>query len=393
MTDVKELRPPTLLQKLMSFVILTLVSTTVGVAMKLSQTGGTYTYSPASVVVLTEVYKLIITLLIVWRLVITREELSHSSFSSSSSSSSSVITEMIHILTENVTKDLIWREFLLSLMYTFVNIVTFPIFTYMSASLFFLLKTSSPVVTAIILRFVSDRHISKVRWFAIIMQCLGLLVTQVNFCTGTTAITPMGYILTAANLASSCLAGVYNEKIIKTQASSLNAQNAILYSFGIILNTILHFVAPPVLLGMTEKPDFFEGYKPSTFFVIISNGSVGLVISAVYRYADVLIKTFGIAGSTSLLFLFESMGLLPKDKRTASVGVTFAGVATIFYAAYVYIAPEPQVMESVRDNDDDDDNMIAAPALRRAYTHLCGMLVLGITSIALVFMDYGNCFV
>ncbi|KAH9598789.1 Nucleotide-sugar transporter [Trypanosoma melophagium] len=383
MTEVKEVRLPTLLQKLISFVALTLVSTAVGVTMKLSQTGGKYSYSPASVIVLTELYKLIITLFIVWHIVITREELPPSS------SSSSVISQMIHILTDNISKDLIWSEFFLALVYTFVNIVTFPIFTFMSASLFFLLKASSPIVTAIILRFVSDRHISKLRWFAITIQCLGLLVTQVNFCTGTTIITPMGYLLTAANVASSCLAGVYNENIIKRHSSSLNAQNAILYCFGIILNTILHFVVPPALMGMTEKPHFFEGYKPSTFLVIISNGSVGLIISAVYRYADVLIKTFGMAGSTSLLFLFESLGILPKDKRTASVAVTLSGAAAIFYAAYVYIVPEPPVVDAVSE----EDKITIVSASRKIWRYLCGMFVLGVLAIALALIDYGGCFI
>ena len=81
--------------------------------------------------------------------------------------------------------------------YSVVNLVTFGIFVHASASMFFLLKASSPVVTALMLRFVFTRDITTVQWIAISAQCVGLLVTQFNPCTKQTAVSGLGYFLTA----------------------------------------------------------------------------------------------------------------------------------------------------------------------------------------------------
>ncbi|KEG13950.1 UDP-galactose transporter [Trypanosoma grayi] len=412
MSDRKELRPPTFSARLISLAALTTVSVALGVGMKLSQSKGGYEYSPAGAVVMTEIFKLGVTLLIIWRLARAREIVTQSP-------PPSVISNMIRIFTENVTWDLIQREFLLSLAYAFVNVVTFPIFIYMSASEFYLLKAASPVVTALLLRVVSHTSISRLCWLAIIMQCLGLVVTQVNLCNGMTTSPPLGYILMVANMVFSCLAGVYNEKIIKTQNSSLNAQNVILYCFGILLNTVLHFAVPAKYLGIAKKPGFFDGYSPSALLVVFSNGSVGLVISAVYKYADVVVKTFGVASSTSVLFVLESLGLVPRGREKPSLSLTLCGATVIFYAAYVYIAPEPNgstvyarletedagdegaakkipTLKGVKTNAEGTVEAAAPPLhLRRVCKngggHAFVLFLMGAVTVSVIFFEYEGC--
>jgi hypothetical protein len=59
----------------------------------------------------------------------------------------------------------------------------------------------------------------------------------------------------------------------------------------------------------------------------------------VYKYADVVVKTFGLAGSTVTLFLLEKFGFLPMSSSSTPALVVLGGAVVVFYAAYLYIAP------------------------------------------------------
>jgi len=97
---------------------------------------------------------------------------------------------------------------------------------------------------------------------------------------------------------------------------------------------------------------FFTGFSPVVFGVVAANGSVGLVITAVYRYADVVVKTFGLAGSSVTPFLLERVGFIPSTSQQKGAaggggsGMTLGnlmGAVLIFYAAYVYVLPNEVV--------------------------------------------------
>jgi hypothetical protein len=87
-------------------------------------------------------------------------------------------------------------------------------------------------------------------------------------------------------------------------------------------------------------PTFFEGFNYPVLCVICANGSVGLIITAVYKYADVVVKTFGLAGSTVALFLLELAGLIPGTGKGVPMACTILGASVVFYAAYLYILPK-----------------------------------------------------
>lgn len=100
---------------------------------------------------------------------------------------------------------------------------------------------------------------------------------------------------------------------------------------------------------MDDRPSssqyFFDGFNNwRVFGVVIANGSVGLVITAVYKYADVVVKTFGIAGSVVTLYLLETMGVLSAkgQQRTSQGPIALLGASIVFLASYVYILPAPK---------------------------------------------------
>jgi hypothetical protein len=70
----------------------------------------------------------------------------------------------------------------------------------------------------------------------------------------------------------------------------------------------MFFVAPASLTHSKANVGFFEGYDTvSAKMVIICNAMIGLAISAVFKYADAVIKTFATAVVTVLLVIFSAI--------------------------------------------------------------------------------------
>lgn len=334
---------PTIRQQLLALLALTLVSTCIGFTMKRIGKGGGYKFSPASAVVMTELFKLVSSLIMIAKLLAdaVRERLSKGE-------RTTMKAEAIKFYEENVSFRVVLHLVGLAVAYSVVNLVTFGIFLAAPASMFFLMKAGSPVLTAIILRFLVNRHINTVQWISVIMQCVGLVVTQYNPCTKSGALTTLGYLLIGINIVVSCGCGVWNEQIIKNYGTSVNAQNAVLYLAGVVVNLVVYWTIPGTFFGLSREDaaniGFFDGYNWGVVAAIIANGSVGLVITAVYKYADVVVKTFGLAGSTVTLYALEAMGVLPSSNSAVSVMATVTGAVVVFYAAYLYIAP-PRYLE------------------------------------------------
>ena len=366
-SDSQKIRPPPSLHeehasmrhRLIALAALGSINTASGFLTKHSQVGGNYSYNPASAIVCAETFKLLISMGIIAKMILRREvggneqEQQPVGIAEASALNYKPLTipefadRASRFLRQEFSVPLLVHTGGLALVYAVVNLIFYTILVYTSGSIFYLLKSSSPVVTALLLYALVNRTISKPQWFAVAGQCVGLLATQVNPCSllsGASGIElPLtGYLLILLNVGVSCGAGVWNEHVVKTYGASLNVQNVVLYSWGVLVNYALFLWAPPSWMGVS--PDlpalaFFEGYSLSVVCLICANGSVGLVIGAVYKYADVVVKTFGLAASTVTLFLLELVGLLPTHDLGVPMFSTVLGAAVVFYAAYLYILP------------------------------------------------------
>ena len=420
----------TMKQKLMALSALGTISTAVGFFTKRSQVGGRYKFHPASAVVCTETFKLVVSLAIIvkmiWRREVggkipTEEDDSNEETpvpSPSGEPSMSVgefIERGIRFLRQEISLPMIIHTAGLALSYSVVNIVTYAIFVHASGSMFYLLKASSPVVTALLLYIMVNRHISKPQWVAVFGQCVGLLATQVNPCAlipsgvaavamsgaplaKATVMSMTGYVLILINIAISCTAGVWNDHVVKTYGASVNAQNVVLYSWGILINYSLFLWAPPSWMGVSpnsEIPTFFEGYNIPVMCVICANGSVGLVITAVYKYADVVVKTFGLAGSTVALFLMELGGLIPGTGKGAPLVSTIMGASVVFYAAYLYILPKESFAVAVPQQASGSNSSLHIPstwhAILKSERVRRLLYLVGITAGVALFYFYAVC--
>lgn len=424
---------PTVCQQVIALVSLATVSSSFGVAMKMSQTStGEYPYNPMSVTAMTELFKLTASLIVITGNIIYDMRRAPVASSTTKTSGEASVTglgggatadqvvvptpppppssssafalmspdfyaRLYRFFESNWSYPLVAHCFGLALAYAIVNLVTFGVLAHAPASSFFLLKASSPVITALLLYYFVHRPVSPIQWLSVVLQGFGLVVTQYDACTRSASLSVAAYAFIATNIVVSCGAGVWNEHVIKSYGSSVNAQNVILYIFGITVNVILYLIMPASSLGASKTHSsaaslaasdmnataaaalaittsvedlmrwgetkgaadaialglsaasgaggsghlfghFFDGYSASTVAVIVSTGCIGLVITAVYKYADVVVKTFGIAGSTAVMYLLELLEVMPS-RRLLNPMATCAGAGMIFYASFAYIAP------------------------------------------------------
>nr|XP_057929697.1 solute carrier family 35 member A3a [Doryrhamphus excisus]XP_057929699.1 solute carrier family 35 member A3a [Doryrhamphus excisus] len=138
---------------------------------------------------------------------------------------------------------------------------------------------------------------------------------------------------------SSGFAGVYFEKILKESKQSVWIRNIQLGMFGFVfgLAGMLSFEGDKVLeLGM------FQGYNTVTWTVVTLQALGGLVIAAVIKYADNILKGFATSLSIILSTLISYFWLQDFEPT----GVFFSGAILVIMATFLYgyegkVAPNP----------------------------------------------------
>ena len=244
----------------------------------------------------------------------------------------------------------------LALFYCTNNNLTFYIFRYADPANLNLVKSGATFVSAIIMRTFLDRPVSGVQWSSIAIQTAGLVVTQfgANCGTGSTVLSPLTYLALLVSLTLTSFSGVWNDKLMKDSAKenvSINSISVLLYASGALLNTGVHIFSPSSGSGAS----FFRGFdRVTTILCLLCNSLIGLAVTAVYKYADAVIKTMASAVSTGVLFFISAFFFgVPINV------VVVAGTVSIFIATHLYVTnPEPAKKPVASDD--------ATPANREA---------------------------
>lgn len=128
---------------------------------------------------------------------------------------------------------------------------------------------------------------------------------------------------------SSGFAGVYFEKILKETKQSVWVRNIQLGLFGFVFG----------LIGMlsydgqrVRESGMFQGYNKITFTVVVLQAVGGLVIAAVIKYADNILK--GFATSLSIIMSTIISYFLLEDFNPTSV--FFTGAMLVIAATFLY---------------------------------------------------------
>ncbi|KAG6781148.1 hypothetical protein POTOM_014037 [Populus tomentosa] len=264
-------------------VLLTILTSSQGILTTLSQSNGKYLYDYATVPFLAEVFKLLLSTLLLWR--------------------ECRISPSTRVTTE-------WKSVRLyvipSIIYLIHNNVQFATLTYVDTSTYQIMGNLKIVTTAILFRLFLRRRLSNLQWMAIVLLAVGTTTSQVKGCGEAScdslfAAPIQGYMLGVLSACLSALAGVYTEFLMKKNNDSLYWQNVQLYTFGSIFNMV-RLVLDDYRGGYENGSwwqRLFNGYSITTWMVVLNLGSTGLLVSWLMKYADNIVKVY----STSLAML------------------------------------------------------------------------------------------
>lgn len=246
----------------------------------------------------------------------------------------------------------------------FVNLATFDPTTY------YLLLQLRVVVTGVLFQIIFKKYLSQRQWISLILLTLGCMLKQVDLNkfysdanddseaaalqAGVGAVekateglqneakaigknmTGFDFSISAvfilAQTICSCLAGVYNEYLLKDKGAEVNifVQNVFMYLDSIVCNAA-------ILLLRGELLDAFSAHnlgsimRFSVIIIIVNNAAIGIVTSFFLKYMNSILKTF--ASALELLFtavLCYFLFAIPIYINTA------LAIAVVSYAIYLY---------------------------------------------------------
>ncbi|KAM4675690.1 putative UDP-sugar transporter protein SLC35A4 [Discoglossus pictus] len=186
-----------------------------------------------------------------------------------------------------------------ALLYCINNNLVVHMQHYMDPSSFQVLSNLKIVSTALLYSLILHQRLSIYKWFSLFLLLIGgvfysyggIQDLEEKVSSGSHIyITLPGVLLMLLYCFISGLSAVYTERILKTQKIPLNIQNIFLYTFGIVINLLIH-------LTSTHKSSFLDGFSIWVLVIIASQALNGLIMSAVMKHSSNITRLFIISFS------------------------------------------------------------------------------------------------
>ena len=237
------------------------------------------------------------------------------------------------------------------------NNLIFVILMYVSTTTYQVLSAMKTVFTGILFRIMLKRILSEVHITSILMLASGAAVSQFPVCACGAAsstnsseaadsegesVNFLGAMLTMVTGLLSAFAGVYSELLLKKdgQLHSIHLQNIMLYTWGILFNSSALFAHDRDAI---QAGGFFKGYTPAVWLLVVNNALIGLAISAIFKYANNIVRIFAHTGAMVLTMFLETVFTATPFSAQLVVSVTIVGCSTFLYNR----EPAPRVKDSL----------------------------------------------
>lgn len=318
--------PPTLLGVPMKWIsLLMLVAQTVSVvfAMRFSRTtavAGGVRYLNTTAVFFSEVMKMSCSFLFLWY--------EKGSFGAA-----------FNVVVVNLTKNTVelLKVSVPSLLYTVQNNLLFVSLSNLSGAVYQVTYQLKILTTAILSVVILGKSLGGTKWVSLLILTCG--VSLIQFPRGDNGHTQeaaaegnafVGLCAVLSACVTSGLAGVYLEKILKQSDTSIWMRNIQLGLFG----AVLAFIGAMGQDGAKiQEAGFMQGYSPLVWGVITLQAVGGLVVAAVLKYADNILKCFGNAVSIVLSCVCSAVFLQEFTPDGLFVlGTLFVMCATSLYS-------------------------------------------------------------
>eukprot|EP00404_Azadinium_spinosum_P029188 CAMPEP_0180681552 /NCGR_PEP_ID=MMETSP1037_2-20121125/70056_1 /TAXON_ID=632150 /ORGANISM="Azadinium spinosum, Strain 3D9" /LENGTH=250 /DNA_ID=CAMNT_0022711429 /DNA_START=23 /DNA_END=771 /DNA_ORIENTATION=- len=207
----------------------------------------------------------------------------------------------------------------------------------------FLFKASTTMVTAAIQCVFVGKTFSKLQWQAMLLQSVGMVIVQYDPCLSRSVYTFRVYAYMLVTVLVTAVSSARNEYLVKNYAISLNVQNAVLYAGGFVLNLGAFFLLPNPN-SSEDSVGFFDGYSnPLAVGVVLVNAMIGLMITAVYKYADAVVKCISSNITSVLLLIISALFFGAKMSLIMWLGVFIACFGVQLYVdASTPAVPKPE---------------------------------------------------
>ncbi|XP_031848236.1 LOW QUALITY PROTEIN: UDP-galactose transporter senju [Nomia melanderi] len=330
-----------------------------GIIVTWSQKNGQYEYSIVMVVLMTEMLKLIASIILYCK--------------------DNSIKSLCQEITGN--KGVLLLYMIPAFLYCLYNNLAFINLAAFDPTTYYLLLQFRVVMTGIIFQVVFNKKLSIKQWFSLIILTIGCMVKHVDLDFGVDIFSAKinltssvilvflqvylifrhiyGNIYTGVfskiqstfeyfQMICSCLAGVYNEYLLKEQGANINifVQNVFMYIDSIFCNVTV-FVG--LYVSGSNSSDMFSNVHPSillqpkVIMIMLNNTAVGIITSFFLKSLNSILKTF--ASALELVFTAVLCWLI------FSIPIQMNTVISIGMVSYAVILYSQNPVQNVRTKD------------------------------------------
>ncbi|KAF7279388.1 hypothetical protein GWI33_007330 [Rhynchophorus ferrugineus] len=300
-----------------------------------------YDYNIVTVVLCTEILKLIISTLLYCR----------------ENKPSELVREII------LHKKVLLLYFVPAALYCLYNNLSFLNLSHFDPTTYYLLLQLRVVVTGILFQVIFGKILSKKQWLSLIILTIGCMVKQMNFSQDSqkvevdsnsgSFIFSINTIFIFVQIFCSCFAGVYNEYLLKNQGNDVNVfiQNVFMYLDSIICNVALLCLDGSVS-EVLQYENLAKTFQFKVVLVMINNASVGIVTSFFLKMLNSILKNFASALelvlTAILCYIFFAIPIHLN---------TILSIAIVLYATYLY-SKNPVSNHPKHSEHDDKEELL-----------------------------------
>lgn len=238
-----------------------------------------------------------------------------------------------------------WKDTLLmgipALCYCFQNYLFFVALSNLSATSYQLWSQSKTLTTALFFVLYIGGVLRPIQWAALALLSAGVGLVQYSDSAAAAAIVGMNPLVgVGAVLASSFLSGfanVYLEKMMKKSDASLWIRNVQLGLFSIPQTAVLMLTDLPKI----QLHGLFGGFTPAVWMVVLLKALGGLIVAAVIKYADNILKTY----ATAIAIVLTCLLSIPLYGSIPSMAF-LQGMALVIASMLLYNTKPKAVEES-----------------------------------------------
>lgn len=221
-------------------------------------------------------------------------------------------------------------------LYTLQNNLLFVALSNLDATTYQVTYQLKIMTTALFSVVLLGKQLSSFKWAGLVMLMIGVILVQWPTGEASTAMHGNPFLGLVAVLLACCssgFAGVYFEMILKGSSQSVWVRNFQLGLFSAVLGLagVLFNDGSKVASG-----GFFQYYNGMTWMVIFLQAFGGLVVAAVIKYADNILKTFANAASIMLTGIVSFLAL-----NEFTLTVTFMAGSFLVICATIIYSHEP----------------------------------------------------